>query len=103
MAAEGHNGSKSSVLVKNYAQSLGFRYISASSKDELEKALPEFLDEKVGDAPILLEMFTNPEDESDALRILRNLRKSDETLKREKIKSILGEKGTKFVKSVLGK
>ncbi len=103
VAAEGHSGHKSSDLVKNYTESLGFRYISASSKDELEKALPEFLDEKVGDAPILLEMFTNPEDESDALRILRNLRKSDETLKREKIKSILGEKGTKFVKSVLGK
>lgn len=103
VAAEGHNGNKSPLLVKKYVESLGFRYMCASSKEEFEKVMPEFLDEKVGDAPILVEIFTNPEDESDALRIIRNLRKSDDTIRRDKIKSILGEKGTKFVKSVLGK
>ena len=38
MAASGHYGNKSHTLVKSYAENLGFKYITASNKDEIGRA-----------------------------------------------------------------
>lgn len=70
IAAGGHFGRKSTNLIKHYAQDLGFKYLTASTKEELLKVAPEFVDTKNLKSPVLLEVFTNSEDESDALKLV---------------------------------
>ena len=72
VAACGHYGQKSSLLVKHFAEDLGFEYITASSKDEFEKTLPKFVNPGIADKPILFECFIDPNDESTALNIIHN-------------------------------
>src|SRR5690606_14594693 len=43
IAAGGHFGNKSPVLVRHYAETLGFEYISASDKDGFEQNVGHFL------------------------------------------------------------
>lgn len=71
-AAEGHYGKKSLELVKNYVENLGIRYYSVYSQEELHEILPIFFDQK-GESPILLEIFTNMEDEARAGEIICHL------------------------------
>lgn len=66
VAAAGHNGNKSHQLVRHYAEDLGFRYLSANTKNEFEESLPIFIAEH-DNKPIVFEVFTETEDESRAL------------------------------------
>lgn len=72
MAAGGHFGSQSTELVKHYVSDLGFEYISASNKEEFNNNIEKFVcsDSK---SPIVFEVFTTSNKESDAIRIMRNL------------------------------
>lgn len=91
VAAGGHNGCKSNLLLKHYAEDIGFRYISASNKEEFENVHKEFIDPVIGKHPILFEIFTNPEDESDALKSL-HLTEVDEKLEiMSKMRSVLSD------------
>ena len=71
VAAAGHFGKKSPVLVKHMAEDLGFEYLSASSKEEFDEVKASFLREK-SVKPILLEAFIDAEDEGMALNIIHN-------------------------------
>lgn len=75
MAAAGHNGNKSTLLVKHFAEDLGFIYMSANNKDEYLRNLPVFVNQEIGCKPILFEVFTDSRDESEALDIVSNLKK----------------------------
>ena len=97
-AADGHFGNKSKDLVKHYAEDLGFQYLSASNKEELLEAMKTFTAEK-SPKPILLEAFTDEKDESNALKMVYGLNFSSKTV----AKKILGEKGKRIVKKMLGK
>lgn len=97
-AADGHFGNKSEKVVKHYAEDLGFKYISASTKDEFYNKIDEFT-VKSSDKPIIFEIFTNPEDESNALKKINNLEKDAKLF----IKEIVGEKNIKKVKKLMGK
>jgi len=55
-----------------WVRSLGFRYISANNKEEYIEALPDFLNIDFI-SPILFEVFTTPENESAALKIIDEL------------------------------
>lgn len=68
MAAAGHWGNKSPLLVKHYAEDLGFQYYSVTTKEEYLKIKDIFLTSEITDKPILVEVFTNSKDESDAVR-----------------------------------
>ncbi len=68
IAAAGHFGNKSSLLIKNYSENLGFEYISASSKQEFDKVLDDFVFSQKKNQSIIFEVFTNNEDESNALK-----------------------------------
>lgn len=70
MAAGGHFGNKSPHLVKHFAEDLGFEYITASTKEEFEVASQRFISPELGDKPMLFEIFTSHEDESEAVRIM---------------------------------
>ena len=69
IAAGGHNGKCSRELVKHFVTDLGFKYLSASTKDEFNQVKNEFLDQRV-DQPIVFECFTDKKCESDALKKL---------------------------------
>jgi 2-succinyl-5-enolpyruvyl-6-hydroxy-3-cyclohexene-1-carboxylate synthase len=80
IAAGGHFGQKSKVLVKHYVEDLGFDYLSANTKEEFQKNTNRFLSLEKSDKPIVFEVFTTPEDESVAIHLIRTIVKDDRTL-----------------------
>lgn len=99
IAGGGHFGNKSSSLVSDYATNLGFKYISANSKDEFLKKKDYFISSKLTDSPIVFEVFTESDDESQALQVIRNIEKGPYLKK--VIKSALGINNITKVKSIL--
>lgn len=79
MAAAGHYGNKSPKLVKHYAEDLGYEYLSAYDKESFLTSMPKFVNPKIGSKPILFEVFTERQNESDALEIMLNLVKPSQT------------------------
>lgn len=100
IAAKGHYGKKSPVLVKNYAENLGFKYICASEKKEfLENAKVFFASENCED-PILFEVFTDDTDESKALELIHTIVEEPDSAKKI-IKKMIGEKGIEIIKDII--
>ena len=105
IAAGGHFGNKSKSLVRSLAENLGFTYMMADSKESYLKALPLFVSEKSSDHPIIFEVFTNSEDESDALKMMANVlkKKEDSAAKVENttfkglVKKVIGQKGVEII------
>lgn len=88
MAAAGHYGNQSSLLVKHYAENLGYKYISASTKEEFNNVVDVFLNPVINQS-IVFEVFTQMEDETSALDMtLRSLKDSSQIVK-DKIKSAI--------------
>ena len=73
MAAAGHFGSQSKTLVKDFVRNLGFKYMSASSKEEFLEVYEEFSTSQKGYEPIVFEVFTKPHDESSAIDAYRHI------------------------------
>lgn len=103
VAASGHFGNKSPMLVKHFAEDLGFEYLTASNKEEYLIAVDRFLTPEITDKPMIFEVFTDSKDESDALKIMLNL-KNDEPSKptlrstiKEGVRSVLGDKAVKII------
>lgn len=107
MAAAGHFGAKSPVLVKHYTEDLGFQYLSATNKEEFLVALDTFTNPEITDKPMILEVFTTHENENEALRLMTSISYDVKTAVTKKISStirnIAGEKGINFVKGIIGK
>lgn len=91
IAAARHYGNKSPLLVKHYAEDLGFKYLSASSKEDFKTTMQEFISSELSDKPIVFEVFTDSEDENNALKLLNKIEKSKEYQRKEKIMNIIGE------------
>lgn len=103
VAAKGHYGNKSSTLVKHYAEDLGYEYISASSKEEYVNVMERFVSPQIGDSSIIFEVFTDSANETEALKMLYELRTDASVQAKNAIKKVLGERGIKAVKGILGK
>jgi len=103
IAAAGHFGNKSPTLVKHYAENLGFDYMSASSKGEFEKVYERFLSPKITDHPMLFEVFTDSNQESDALESIMKIETSLKNDVKEMVKGALGSSGVSKLKKILGK
>lgn len=108
IAAAGHYGSKSKDLVKYYAKSLGFKYLSASNKLEFTENIRSFVSAEIGKQSILFECFTNNENESEALKMIRSIIEPPYVppTKKEKlknaVKSVIGEKVINGIKKIYG-
>ena len=103
-AAAGHFGNKSRTLVKNYAEGLGFEYLSAVTKEDFLSNLSSFIDPKQKDKPILFEVFTNNEDESNALEIMLNIQQQSSLSKTKSLaKKALGKGGLSTLKGFVKK
>ncbi len=94
MAAAGHFGNKSPELVKHYAQDLGYRYMSASSKEEYLAVCDTFFSPQPSDRPMVLEVFTDSDDESNAIRLLRNAMTDGTGSMKQLARNVLGSKLT---------
>ena len=77
VAAARHYGNKSKSLVKNYAENLGYEYLTADSKETFLSVVDNFLKPEITKHPIIFEVFTDTQDESDALEQILNLVKDD--------------------------
>ncbi len=102
IAAASHYGNKSTELIKHYAQDLGYEYLSASTKEEFLQVYERFLAPEMTDKPMLFELFTDNQDESDALKTVYNLKTDSISKSKQIAKQILGETGTRLVKKIIG-
>lgn len=107
IAAGGHYGNKSPLLVKHYAEDLGFEYLAAATRDEYLAQIDRFCNPNIGDKPILFEVFTNNMDEDAALHVMRNLGttasgKVKQTMK-DVAKDVLGPNGVQTLKRLMKK
>ena len=103
IAAAGHYGNKSPDLLKHYAEDLGYLYLSASTKEEYLEVVKKFVSLESGDKSIVFEVFTDSQNETEALRILLNLEISASSAAKGAIKKVLGDKGVRTVRGILGK
>ena len=93
MAAGGHFGKQSPTLVKDFVSNMGFKYLSARTKNELECVVGEFVDNNLKDKPIILEVFTTPECERDAIQMMKRILPDERSIADKiigKVKSIIG-------------
>ena len=103
VAAAGHWGNKSENLVKHFSEDLGYEYISAKNKEEFARVVDGFLTQEKKGKPIVFEVFTDSEDESNSLRIIRNTEKNKIGIIKDGVRSVVGEKGVKIIRSILKK
>lgn len=102
IAAGGHYGNKSKELLKNYAENLGFKYLSAENKTQFEEKVNLFFNTKNNNS-IIFEIFTTSENESDALKIMNTLQSSLSGNTKNMVKNVLGKKGTELVSKIINK
>ena len=101
MAAGGHFGNKSRSLIKHYAEDLGFEYFSAENKKEFMDMLDRFLNPVIGEKPILFEVFTANEDESNALRTIYGTLSNATGSAKKVVRGLFGQKGVETIKKIL--
>ena len=101
MAAGGHFGNKSPELIKHYAQDLGFEYLSASTKEEYLANLDLFTTPEMTDKPMLFEIFTRHQDESDALQLMTHFMVDGKHKLVGAVKGVLGEQGVSVLKKIV--
>lgn len=91
MAAAGHYGAQSRKLVRHYAEDLGYKYISAENKAQFLENSKYFLSNEQYDKPVIFEVFTECESESESIRLMLNFMEDAKTgLKRKISKMIVG-------------
>lgn len=98
ISANGHNGS-----AKGWAENCGFKYLTAMNKEELAKIQIEFV--KTSSKPVILEVFTNGDDETKAMEAIINTNRIT-TVQNPLCKlvtTLVGESGKKVIKKILGK
>ncbi len=101
IAAGGHYGNKSRTLVKHYAEDLGYEYFSAENKEEYLKHLDRFVSPEMMDRPMMFEVFTTSEDESDSLFTIRHSVTNSAGQARKIMKNLVGSMGIKVAKKIL--
>ena len=101
IAAADHFGNKSPTLVKQYVENLGFEYLTASNKDDLKTVSERFLNDKTTGPSIVLEVFTNSDEESTALEVIKNIADEKSFKMKSRAKKILGDKGIRTIKKIL--
>lgn len=101
MAAADHFGKKSPTLVKNYAENLGFEYLSASNKEDFKSVYERFISLDVTSKPMLFEIFTDSKEESDALKVIQTIEKDNKSKLKSMTKKIIGKNGISLAKKIL--
>lgn len=103
IAAARHYGNKSPLLVKHYAEDLGFKYLTASCKEDFLQVMSSFLSPSISDKSIVFEVFTDTNDENMALSLMNRIEKSKENKRNKLIKKIIGEDNVHTIKKIITK
>lgn len=103
MAAAGHYGNQNPQLVKHYAEDLGFQYHCACDKQESLEIIANLISSSSYEKPVICEFFTNSNNETRALEIVRNLRASGTTIIGNTIRKAVGRKGIEIIKQIIEK
>jgi 2-succinyl-5-enolpyruvyl-6-hydroxy-3-cyclohexene-1-carboxylate synthase len=101
IAAAGHFGNKSEVLVKHYAMDLGFEYYSAKTKEEFLSNYERFLNKTITAQPMIFEVFTDHVEESLALQTIISLEENFTGKAKNIAKKILNKKAIDRIKKHL--
>lgn len=101
MAARGHFGGQSRDLLRHYATDLGFEYLSAEDKEGLLAAAERLTTPERCERPMLLEVFTDSVDESDALEAMHSLDVDARIAAKQAVRGILGDRGVAVAKRIL--
>ncbi len=88
VAAGGHYGNKSPKLIKSYVEALGYEYLSANNKAEFEKNYKTFISGNRHDKPMVFEVYTDNEDETRSITIMRSLLVDASYCTKQKIKGV---------------
>lgn len=106
ISAEGHWGDQSKSLVKSYAESLGYKYLTADNKTIFEQVVAEFINPSI-EQSIIFEVMIKPEDDTDALDIIKHIREMPHqniSIKKKisrAIKNALGDEKMNAIKTLL--
>lgn len=103
IAAAGHYGNKSSDVIRNYVEAIGFEYLCASNKYEFDRVYEKFVSDNDNERPILFEVFTNDEDERRGFSVIKKIDMTVTSQVKQMAKNILGEKGSKLVRGFISK
>lgn len=87
-------------LAKAICNQLSIQYDACTSKEELPNVLIKIVD-NLGQCSRVLEVFTSPEDESDALEKITNINRSKVDLAASKVKELLPADVIKMAKKLL--
>lgn len=101
IAAKGHYGNKSKMLLKHYSEDLGFKYITASTKEEFVEVVDIFLCEREKYKPILFEVFIDEAMDTKALIKIEELFISDSAKAKKVVRSVLGDAKIEKIKNAL--
>lgn len=101
VAAANHFGRKSPTLVKHFAEDLGFEYLTADSKESFTEVYTRFTTSELTEKPMLLEIFTEATDDSQAFELMQTIDMNTSTQAKSFAKKVLGEKGVQFAKKLI--
>jgi 2-succinyl-5-enolpyruvyl-6-hydroxy-3-cyclohexene-1-carboxylate synthase len=109
IAAAGHYGNKSSKLVKEYAENLGFEYFGVSNKQEYLNVIDKITSPIIDKGPMIVEAFINSDDDKLALDFIANCKVEDNYNKSVKndvkktVKNIIGSNNYNTLKKIIKK
>lgn len=101
MAAARHFGNQSPDLVKDYAENLGIEYHSIHNKQEYLNTRGVIVSNDFYDKPLLVECFTNTEDESKSLELVSTLINDNKGKIKKAIYSAIGQQGIDTIKKIM--
>lgn len=101
LSAGGHFGNKSPYVVKHLAEDWGYEYMAASTPTEFEAVYERFITPALTEKPMIFEVFTDVEDENEALRRMYYIETSSKLKYKEMVKGVIGEKGVEIIKKIL--
>lgn len=100
VAAAGHFGNKSETLLKHYAQDLGYTYLQARNKEEFIENIGLWCSQELSEKSIVFEVFTNTQDETEALRSISSIEVSVSSSLKQGVRAILGEGVINAIKKI---
>ena len=101
LSAGGHFGKQSPTVVKHLAENWGYEYLCASTKEEFNQVYKRFMTSEMTEKPMIFEIFTDVENENDALYQIYNIEISKKTEFKKAIKNLVGEEVVNVVKKIL--
>jgi 2-succinyl-5-enolpyruvyl-6-hydroxy-3-cyclohexene-1-carboxylate synthase len=103
IAAADHFGKGQSNVVKSYVESLGFRYISAETKEKFDSEYKIFVSTEITEQPLFFEVFTKDYDDREAFDIIGSIDVDSVAAVKQVAKQFLGNKGVEFVRKITRK